>query len=106
PSKMSSNLASGARMDLPTFAQGNGDRLLGSSSALSPTVDFFSEVRQHLFAGKGPHLAALSPLKNADRITRPVLLIQDLSRQDIPQGQGAYLKSALKRRGIVAESLD
>jgi dipeptidyl aminopeptidase/acylaminoacyl peptidase len=69
-------------------------------------VDFFAELRKHIFASGAPNLDRISPLQEIRAITKPVFLIQDRSAPDIPPGQSSAFCRALRRQGVTAEFLE
>jgi dipeptidyl aminopeptidase/acylaminoacyl peptidase len=68
-------------------------------------VNFASEFRYWYFGGDAKRLAALSPARHADEITKPVLLIQDPEDAGGEAGTAGAMRSALTRAGNPPEYL-
>lgn len=91
---------------------GGGDGAGGLRSLYGPPlpppeyVNFASEFRRWYFGGDTKRLAALSPARHAEEITKPVLLIQDPHDAGGESGVASALRSALTRAGNPPEYLE
>ena len=69
-------------------------------------VDFGIEFRKWFFGNDTAQLAEISPLRHPELLTKPVYLIQDLTRRDLPPNQASDLRDALVRLKQTPEYLD
>ncbi len=73
--------------------------------AVAP-VNFSSEFRRWYFGGDSARLAALSPARHPELLTKPLLLIQDPEDKYVSAGQASALRTAMARAGATPDYLE
>jgi dipeptidyl aminopeptidase/acylaminoacyl peptidase len=71
-----------------------------------PPINFLKEAQLAFLARGHQQPAALSVLRNAERLTKPVMLVVDPPRDDTITAQNSDLRSKLKRLGRPAEYVE
>jgi len=69
-------------------------------------IDFAKEAQRAFLARGKQQLAALSVLRSAERLTKPVMLVVDPPRDNTIAAQNSDLRSKLKRLGRTAEYVE
>jgi dipeptidyl aminopeptidase/acylaminoacyl peptidase len=72
----------------------------------SPPINFAQEAQRRFFESGKSRFAGDSILRTIDQLSKPLMLIVDPPRDRVLAAQNATLRSALKRRGQVADYME